>query len=299
MPILNEQICAVVVTYQPDPSVVDHVRALLAHVDHVVVIDNNSMGVSRTYVMELSHLPMTTVYWNEANLGIATALNTGVRYAMENDYGWLAVFDQDSAITDTMFVEMSKAYDGYPMQDRVAIVCPRYRDPHTKRPITMIQVIRTAEYAELLTTLSSGNLVKMSVFRDAGTFLDELFIDAVDTEFDIRCLLKKYVILEAQHAWLDHSLGQATSRFRIRSHNYPSHRRYYIIRNEIWVFRHYWPWIRAHPVWMLRHIFSMVGSVVFVLIVEGDRLKKIRFICLGAYHGLSGRTGPIKLRDAP
>lgn len=300
MNITKDAICAVVVTYNPASMVVANVTALLEQVNHVVVVDNGSShGLSQDHVVALSQLSNVSVHWNGANLGIAAALNIGVQAALHKGYPWIATFDQDSTVTPEMFSFMSATYNDCPNKDRIAIICPRYRDQTSGHVIlNRTRNMICPSGAKVFSTMTSGNLVNSDVFGSAGSFREELFIDLVDFEFSLRCGRHGYWIIEAQNAWLEHTLGSPTrlklfGQTRLVS-NHSAVRRYYWSRNMVWILRHYWKFLCQHPrsAWIeLEYTFlSFVALVLF----ERGRRKKIRYVFRGLYHGLIGRLGPIE-----
>lgn len=211
MPIDRKDICGIVVTYNPDSSVVDNVRALLGQVDQVVVVDNGSAEMSQPYLTSLRQMQSVKMQCNRVNLGIAAALNIGVKIAIQDGYPWIATFDQDSTITAGMFAAMSEAYDECPSHDEVAIICPRYRDRSSGYEMTVPHKRMISERgAKVFSTMTSGSLVQRAIFEGLGLFVEELFIDHVDFEFCLRCNRHGYFILEAQQAVLDHSVGDPT-----------------------------------------------------------------------------------------
>ncbi len=289
-------ICGVVVTYFPDGSVVENVHSLLSQVGRVFVIDNGTQGPNAQYLKSLSRLSGVVVWCNDNNLGIAAALNIGVKWASTNDYQWVVTMDQDSRVTRNMLQLMFEAYTMYPDKDRVAIIAPRYRDQTRNLLITFAdKPFRNEIYGEILTTMTSGNLIKLTIFSHVGLYNEDLFIDLVDTEFCLRCGKKGYVVLECESAVLDHNLGYPTHHKvlwkKVTVGNYPPIRRYYMARNRVWLYRHY---VTSHPRWIAMDIVNSVRENVGVLLFEQDRRKKMLAMLRGVYHGIIGKLGPIK-----
>ena len=126
-----QSVCAVIVTYHPAIKMLEHMRAVLAQVQELIVVDNGSnsdeVAALRIGAQSLGfHLCE-----NGKNLGIAEALNQGVRWAKERGYAWVILFDQDSKITEGFVREMFSAWDSHPLRQRVAAIHPRYVDPDT------------------------------------------------------------------------------------------------------------------------------------------------------------------------
>ncbi len=96
-------IAAVVVTYHPSPVVLENLRLLSGQVGRIFVVDNGSTGESVQVVAALEKIPGVQVIRNVSNLGIASALNLGIHHALETGVEWIALFDQDSSVTENYF----------------------------------------------------------------------------------------------------------------------------------------------------------------------------------------------------
>ena len=70
-------VCAVVVTYHPDPGFPDRLDRVRPQVGRVVVVDNGSSPPAREMLRNAAG-PDVELILNDANLGVATALNQGV-----------------------------------------------------------------------------------------------------------------------------------------------------------------------------------------------------------------------------
>ncbi len=293
---VNTTVCAIVVTYYPSATLVRNISALRDQACHVIVIDNNTQGVSRRYLEIISQWDRVTVVYNPENLGIAAGLNQGIRLALSFSVAWIATFDQDSLAQPGMLSHMVACAMQIPNADRIAIVCPRYRDEHSQKPLASYsrQLIYD-KYVTVFSTMASGNIINRCVFSEIGLFTESLFIDLVDTEFCFRCNQKGFLIIEDQHTWLDHTLGNPRpitllgKTFLISNHS--AVRRYYYYRNLLWLTRHYWKFLCRHPKNAFKIFFWSFLNIIALLIFETDRMKKVQFIIKGIRDGVRGKTG--------
>ncbi len=119
-------IAAVVVTYHPGAVVLDNMRRLSEQIDQIFVVDNGSAGASMQQVVDaLEKTPGVQVIRNPTNLGIATALNLGIRAALQTGAEWIANFDQDSSVTDHYFNDLFHVYEMCPQAKCVGMIVPR------------------------------------------------------------------------------------------------------------------------------------------------------------------------------
>jgi rhamnosyltransferase len=218
-----------------------------------------------------------------SNLGIATALNTGLRLAASQGFRWLATFDQDSRATPSMLQEMTQALAAFPERDRVGLVAPLHQDRRVG--ITVSDGRREQAgpgWNVIRTTMTSGNLVNIATAQAVGGFDDSLFIDYVDHEFCLRLRRRGYCILEATRAVLDHALGNMEMRSlgvaRMGVTHHSALRRYYITRNRMLVWRGYW---RSEPAWVLRDVRRFLSESAGIVLFEKDAGAKVRMALRG------------------
>lgn len=287
-------ICAVIVSYHPAAEIIGNVAALLNQVDEVVIVDNGSGADTKELLDKLGSYPKVSVIHNQENLGIAAALNIGVRHAKAAGHQWVATFDQDSKVTPGMIMTMLQVYDTYPEKEKVAGLSPRYQNQSTGL-VSSSKLNNSSSgvlpYAEVLVVMTSGNLLKLNIFDKVGYFNESLFIDHVDSEFCLRCATQGYKILEVNNAILLHGIGipvQHRILWKVKSTtNHSSLRRYYIARNGIYLYKKF---AFTYPVWVVHNVFNLLKIMIMVLF-ETNRRQKLVAIMRGVIHGLSGRMG--------
>jgi len=288
-------ICALVVSYFPAAEIIGNVTALLDQVDEVVIVDNASGDATKVLLGQFSKISKVSIIFNQENLGIAAALNIGIRSAKAAGHEWVATFDQDSCVTPGMIMSMLRAYNLYPDKEKVASLSPRYQNQSTgkvrgSRDGSPYQP--SLPYAEKLVVMSSGNLVKSSIFDVVGYFNETLFIDHVDTEFCLRCAAHGYKILEVKDAILLHHIGFPAQHKvlwrKITTANHSSLRRYYVARNGIYVYKKF---ALTFPGWVANDAYNFLKLVIMVALFEADRGQKLVALFRGIIHGLSGRMG--------
>jgi rhamnosyltransferase len=288
-------ICAVIVTFYPAAEIIENVAVLLDQVDEVVIVDNGSGEEAKRQLERLAGSPRVSVIYNRENLGIAAALNIGVRHAKAAGHQWVATFDQDSKVTPGMIRVMLLAYDTYPEKENVASLSPCYQNQSTGQVSasrTKFESGDAIRYAEVLVVMTSGNLIKLTVFDAVGYFNESLFIDYVDSEYCLRCASQGFKILEVKDAILLHSIGEPVQhRFlgKLRStSNHSVVRRYYIARNGIYIYKKF---AFTHPVWVAHDAYQLLKTTILLVLFEADRMQKLAAIIKGAIHGVSGKMG--------
>ena len=160
----------------------ENLSNVLAQVDGLVVVDNGSNPGELTQLQEASEALAFRLIENRENLGIAEALNQGVRWAMSHGYPWVILLDQDSKITDGFIGQLFAAWKAHPERDRICSIHPRYVDPATG----IEPAWRRASDGSPITSITSGAMMPIWVFHKVGWFASEYFIDSVDVEYSYR-----------------------------------------------------------------------------------------------------------------
>lgn len=285
--------CAIIVTYNPDNHLERNLLALLPQFEEIIIVDNGSDPESRKYLDILSETYDINLIKNEENLGIATALNIGAKYGISKGYYWIATFDQDSLVPEGYLDAILNAYESFEYKDKIAIVAPTYLNEATGKVFAYSKTrIDRKLFSEVKTTITSGNLVKLSIFSDIGFFEQGFFIDYVDHEFCLRCRKNNFKIIELYDLIIIHNLGRSSIHnlfgIKITTTNHSAIRRYYKYRNRIRVYQRYCLFDFS---WFLSDIKSFIAEPIKITLFEEEKMNKIYYIFKGIYHGIKGING--------
>lgn len=281
-------VCAVIVAYHPSAKTLGSMPEVLAQVQGLVVVDNGSNPDELDPLRVASQTLGFELIENGENLGIAEALNQGVRWAKSKGYPWVILFDQDSRITDGFVCQMFAAWESHPERERVVSIHPKYVDPETGTE----PLVRRASDGGPVVSLTSGALMPAWIFDRIGAFASEYYIDCVDFEYSYRIRAAGYRIIDSRQAVLLHRAGYPQTfsflGFSFRPSHHSAIRRYYISRNRIAVCRKYF---RVFPGWVLQFMYDSLRETIKCFVGEQDRVRKLRNFLLGTWHGLTGRMG--------
>jgi rhamnosyltransferase len=290
----QQKICAVIVTYFPEAVLAENVRKLLDQVKEVVIVDNGSAGESKERVNNLEGVKGVFIIRNESNLGIAAALNSGIRYAIEKKYPWVATFDQDSRITEGFFSAMMQALEKHPSQDEIALLAPVQIEEKTDSQVDEQKIVSSGDYSFVQTAITSGSLIRASVFGEVGFYDESLFIDYVDFDYCFRISMHGYKMVQINKARLMHRLGNEEGisllgiKKTVKAHS--ATRYYYIMRNRLLMYRRY-SWV--FPAWVMHDMGWLTIDLTKIVLFETNKTKKFKLAMKGFVHGLGGRVGPL------
>ena len=260
-------VLAGIVTYNPDLGRLrENVDAVFRNgISRIVIVDNGSAAFGELSA-RFGADDRIRLIANGRNRGIACALNQIFEEAShEPGIEWVLTLDQDSVIFD----ELLDRFAGHAGEEGVVSLCALKEDRANHNP----DEHSDAETEFVNGCYTSGNLVKLSAWREVGGFDSRLFIDMVDYDFCLRLLENGGKILRINQVLFLHSLGEQTPvRFLGKTRyllNYSAFRRYYITRNTIYLRRSYalgnsfFP-----PAFLTRNLLK-------VLLFEQDKLPKL------------------------
>ena len=296
--------CAVIVTYHPDPERLLHVvQAVRRAADHMVIIDNGSNDFDETALRSAN--PALVLCKLQTNTGIAAAQNEGVRVAKARGATYVLFLDQDSVPQETMVSCLRSTLERLEAEgQKVACVGPRVRLPGTHkvadfaRPGWLLRRRLPCPHAtaavECDFLISSGSLVSLKTLDAVGPMEEGLFIDQVDTEWCLRARAAGYRVYGACGAVLDHRLGDSANRLWFgRWRRLPRHqafRYYYIFRNTVLLFRRRYvsfKWILFQLRWLCA-LFLLYG------ILNRHRHGELTMMLKGVADGIRGVTGKLE-----
>lgn len=296
-------ICAVVVTFHPDALVVDRLQKISVECDHVVVVDNGSSSESLETIK--SSVPRADLLSQPTNIGLAAALNLGLRRAIAAGFTWAITFDQDSTPAPSL---IDALWDTHLKLPGAAIIAPRICEATTaeaeycwvcksKRWPFCFRRVRCADrdLPNVTHVITSGSLTDLTVWSDLGGFESKFFIDYIDVDYCLRVGRAGRSIAVSFGATMDHQLGNRRRaelfRHDFRPTFHEPFRHYYIARNRVLVWQRY---CLSEPHWALFDLSYALYNLARVILFEDRKWLKIKAAALGLFDGLRGRYGPME-----
>jgi O-antigen/teichoic acid export membrane protein/GT2 family glycosyltransferase len=288
----RENVCAIVVTYFPAGDLLSRLRRIQRQVAQVVVVDNGSAGEAANSLPAIESELGAAVIRNGRNLGIATALNQGARWAAERSYPWILTFDQDSEVDLGMVESLTAVYRSREFAEKVAVVGANFRQAVNDKPFYDFSGVGGKSYRELETVITSGSLMSLDVFQVVGGFRDDFFIDCVDLEYCLRARAHGFRVILTSQPLMRHSIGNASEHNlgwrKTAASNYAPIRHYFITRNTLILAREY---ILREPAWILNMLWVRIKALLLTILFESELQRKIHFCALGFLDGIRNRTG--------
>ncbi|HAT4202276.1 TPA: glycosyltransferase family 2 protein [Clostridium perfringens] len=279
---VNNKVCCVVVTYNIGKKFYECFDSVINQVEFVVIVDNGSDKETINVLKGLESQSNVKVIYNFENLGIATALNKGVKYAIKNKYEWILTMDNDSRATTNMVSSMLEWYKELGNKNNVVSIFPEYIEKYSiKDKENCFSKLCDYKFQYISFDNTSGNLVKSSVFEKIGLFREDFFIDSVDHDFCLRIKKNNYKLAKIKGVKLLHSLGNTKTinllGKRVNCSNHSALRRYYITRNRC-IMRKLYKYDKEYIKYDRK---TFLNENIKILLFEKDKLNKIKMSLRG------------------
>ena len=279
-----EKVAAIVTTFHPSAAIVRNLERIAKQVLIVIVVDDTGTG---TPIPELVNAGIGNVVLlrNEKNVGIAAALNSGVRHAAQLGCDWVVTFDDDTLISET-YVDDIAAFAGAWGCGRPLGVIACSRVPH------LTSSKGHGGYKFKRTLITSGSMFSIDTYRKVGGFDETFFIDLVDFDFCLRIRRLGLEVVQLDKPGMDHKVGniKLISVFgkKFIAYNHSPFRLYYQTRNVFLFLRKHFrfdPWLSLY---LLGDVFRVPLRVIFF---EQDKKLRFRHVFFGIKDGFLNRGG--------
>ena len=277
------RVAGVVVLYHPGADLADNIASYLGDLEFLVAVDNTerpdpAVALLLANLAGVEYLPLGD------NLGIARALNVGAEKALAAGCEFLLTMDQDSRAEAGMVASLLACCER--AGEKAGIVSPF----HVTRPGEAPPPGNACR--EVPVAMTSGNLVRLAAYLEAGPFRDGLFMDFVDVEYCLRLRRAGYRIVRADGALLRHAVGEKLripflgGDFSLTSHT--PLRKYYKTRNRFYVAAQYG---EDFPDFCRRDRRRFVLELLRLLLFEPRKVEKLRMMWRGWRDFRAGKTG--------
>lgn len=247
------KLVSTVILYNPKDigidKVINNILSYAGYCEKVIIVDNSA---AEDDGRKVSASVKNSVYiFNGNNNGIAGALNKACAAALESGYEYILTMDQDSYFgSDDIkrFVNLTEQY--LSADEKIASFAPKIND--LNESIYWTEWIRRNILSPLKRKVlgkrykgepkvkypdevfTSGNIIKLSAWKDVDGFFEPYFIDEVDFNFCHKLKRSGCKIIKFTECRLNHSLGKKTFALLPKHLNsYSQFRLYYIFRNRI------------------------------------------------------------------
>ena len=275
------KLAAVVVFYKPSKENIDNIKNYIEAVDKLFIVDN-----SEDKEIRVNNSPKIEYINLGENKGIAYALNIGAQKAIEEKYKYLLTLDQDSKMNKEIITKMMKFLKNTD-EKNIGLISP-YQDIDSKEDKI------NGEYEDMIEVMTSGNIISLDAYKKIEGFKDWLFIDCVDTDYCMNLHKHGYHVLRLNNIIMKHELGNLKVH-KLFGKEYPCYnhnpiRRYYIVRNMLYIYDMYHDLFPEYCEWLKR---VQKGQVKRIIVFEKNKIKKLIMMYKGYKDYKKGIKGKL------
>ena len=282
------------VTYNANTELLSKsVNSIVSQTDKVVIIDNTPYKDEK---LEMFKTDNVEIIYLEDNFGIAYAQNIGINKAIDENYDYVMLSDQDTIYPNNYIDDMVKIFD---INDNIGAVAPRFIDLVRKshscfislKPIIFKQFFPQNGLHEVMQVIASGMILNAKYIIDIGLMNEDLFIDWVDCEWCWRARKKGYKIIGNADVVIEHQLGDSSKDIGFRKVNLRTPiRHYYITRNA------YHLALRDKSLDIFHRITLFLKALRYTIgypILSKPHLTNLVYVLLGFWHAITKKLGPL------
>ncbi len=295
-----ERVSAVIVTFYPKEEHFQNINRIAQQVEKVYLIDNTEKEIF-FYETEKN----VEIIKNKRNIGLASALNIGIKLSIKEGFDSVFLFDQDTVVPKK-FVDRMLSFKQKLKKENVLIFAPQVFDTGANVLLSFLKLEKfhikkifcENDYIFPTFVITSASLLDLEKVKKIGFLRGDFFIDFVDDEYCLRALKNGYKIAVNCEVIVKHSIGKRKNvrlfrLFPLRPNNHPPVRKYYIARNSVRTTIEYFSYLPSVLLFCLRVLIHEFLSVLFF---EENKLKKIWAMLLGIKDGLLNKMGKCRYR---
>ena len=272
-------IFAVIITFNPQIEILkQNIASVANQVDQLIIVDNGSDNLEEITQQVLT-FKNATVSALGYNSGIAAATNFGIK-KLGTVNSWCLILDQDSFFPKNG-IAIYKKYLKLLKDYNVGMLVPEYIERNEELNISTNNHLPEWEFVDY--PIASGSLVNYSAWKKINGYDENLFIDRVDDDFDLRMRLHSYQLIQVNSIHLDHAIGNIEVKRlfgkNIIVYNHNAFRKYYQARNNIIFAKKH----RKIKDAFVREFNLIIKTVFF----EDDKGSKLLSIFKGIVSGLT------------
>jgi len=297
----KNKVCAIVVTYKTNLfDFKKNLHQLQKNYHHILLINNDLDQNLQRFISN-----KVTLINNSKNLGLAVALNDGIKKAESMRFQRVALFDQDSFIPDDFDQIMQKnindfhskfpgakiaSYSSIFLNKQSNVISKVITISFLSFKVRNFSINKTYDYTDWVIT--SGSYLDMDTFKKIGLYDENLFIDYVDIEWCLRARKKGHRCLTFNNTYFTHDLGNGFYKvFDRHLYIHSPLRLYYSIRNSL-----YLPRLKHISLnfFITDQVRNLLKLMVFLLWDPKNAPKRLRFTFKAIGHAMMSKMGKLE-----
>jgi len=252
----------------------------------IIVVDNNSESFYKKKLFQMKNKKVEVIF-NKNNVGVGMGYNIGIKKSLANKADAIWLLDGDAIPEKDCLNNLIEAF----YQKGCYIFSPISIDPITNIPTigtlhplglrkTKL-IVQKSKIIEIDSCLTAGCFIPAQIFKKAGMYREDFFVDFIDHEFALRVRKHGFKIFLVPKAKIYHSIGEFEKKIKKRLHKL--WRTYFMIRNSTYVTFHLHPSI--FPIWAYYYFISFF----LARLKRYHSFKFVKIFVQGLNDGIKGK----------
>ena len=283
----NEKVYAIITIYKPSYLKLENTLLKTNRVFSKVIAVCNSQ-LQHKFVKKFKNIKFIQ---NKQNLGLAIAMNKGIKHAIKNKATHVVLFDQDTKIKPNFLKKIKNFFQKHNLNN-VAAIGPIFITKLTKRYgyNWNSQKKSRPDYFHPEYLITSGTLIPTKIFKKVGFMREKMNIDLVDLDWCKRAKKKNLKYYCITSILIEHNIG--IKKIAIFNKIYNIHsplRLYYYFRNSIFVYKQ--NYITTN--WIISDIVKNIFRFFFICFLYNPE-KIYIFYIFGHLSWFKNKMGKLK-----
>lgn len=276
------KISGIVVLFQPEASVWDNINSYIEDIEKLYVLDN-SESYNQLLISKLQRDNRIKYVSMNGNKGLAKALIEGCELAKKEGYEYVLTMDQDSKFE---YGAVKKLIDYMENHREYSIIGANPKSIDQNGQVLYLRKSGVG-IREVYWNMTSGSLMNLGDYFEAGGFDEELFIGGIDIDIGIKLHLANKKIGVLEEAVILQRFGNSEERtlFGKKIYIYFGNdiNCYYYNRNDMYLRKKY-----GKKIWKQTGVKFWKGFVK-TLLFEDKKLHRIRIRLIAYSDALNNR----------
>ncbi len=271
---MKTQVAVVIPNWNGEEYLTECIDSLLAQTTKcdIVVVENGSTD-SSVELLEPNYKKIKVIYLDD-NIGFAGGVNVGIKYSIENDYQYVALFNNDAVADKNWLKYLLLNQEEYPgigittckllksnhkhidstgdLYTTWGLPYPRGRDELDKKQYD--------DSVEVFSASGGASLYRVDMLKEIGLFDEDFFAYYEDVDISFRAQLYGWKIHYVPSSLAYHQIGGTSSKIK-------DFTTFQTLKNLPWVYWKNVPVSIAIP--MFPKIFTAYWSIFFSALAKG------------------------------
>jgi rhamnosyltransferase len=278
---MRMRILGVITSFFPNIDELEkNINSFLEGIEHLIIWENTPKEKSNIDKLigklNSTKIEVRTTGHNEY---LAVPFNLCAKFASDNGFTHILTMDQDSCFVSNQFEKYINLVDKH-FEENVAVYGSNNR--YTPKSNNSI--------CEVNSVILSGSIFPVKSFNKLDGFNEELVIDAIDTEYCYRAIVKNYKIILMSEINLEHQIGYRHKHWSgLTLVPYSAQRTYYYLRNTFWIWEKYPEYYKES--YKKSFVKYRVVYRCLKIVFEKDSVRKLKAIFFSIKHYKEKRLG--------